>query len=190
MVGYLHKAKLYFIACSDGLAKRNQQRTFLGMSSVFRAIKNFSLATIAAISLAIGQMAADEANPVKSEAKLGTLIIEFDGLANDKGEVLAGLYNEAKKFPKENQALHNLKAKPAKKKCVIKAVKLPYGDYGVAAMHDENKSGNMDYNVIGLPKENYGFSNNKRPGLFGPPNFKACRFVIDKPVVKIKITLK
>ena len=120
MAGFLHKAKLYFIACSDGLAKRNQQRTFLGMSSAFKVIKKFSLAMIAAISLAIGQMAADETKPVKPEAKLGTLIIEFDGLANDKGEVLAGLYNEAKKFPKENQALRNLKGKPTNKKCTIK----------------------------------------------------------------------
>ena len=118
----------------------------------------------------------DEAKP---EVKFGTLLIELDGLANDKGEVLVGLYNDPKKFPKENQALHNLKGKPSKKKCVIKAMKLPYGEYGVAAMHDENKSGNMDYNLIGLPKEIYGFSNNKRP-VFGPPGFKACRFVIDK----------
>ena len=190
MVGYLHKAKLYCIACSDGLAKLNERRTFLGMSSVFRAIKNFSLAMIAAISFEIGQMAAGETKPVKPEAKLGTLIIEFDGLANNKGEVLAGLYNEAKKFPQENQALRNLKGKPTNKKCTIKTNELPFGDYALAVMHDENKSGNMDYNLIGLPTEKYGFSNNKRPGLFGPPNFKACRFVIDKPEVIIKITIK
>ena len=60
----------------------------------------------------------------------------------------------------------------------------------VAAMHDENESGNMDFNFIGLPTEIYGFSNNKRPGLLGPPGFKACMFKIDKPVVKIKIHLK
>ena len=139
-----------------------------------------------AYCVALGQAGGDEAKP---EVKTGTLIIEFDGLANNKGEVLAGLYNEAKKFPKENEALRNLKGKPAKKKCVIKALKLPYGEYGVAAMHDENKSGNMDYNLIRLPTEKYGFSNNRRP-VFGPPGFKACRFVIDKPVVRIKITLK
>ena len=167
------------------LAKGDQQRRFAEMLLGFGILDVRSLG--AACCLALGQATADETKP---EVKTGTLIIEFDGLANDKGEVLAGLYNEAKKFPKENQALHNLKAKPAKKKCVIKAEKLPYGNYGVAAMHDENKSGNMDYNVIGLPTEKYGFSNNKRPGLFGPPGFKTCRFVIDKPVVKIKITLK
>ncbi len=102
---------------------------------------------------ALGQAVADEAKPANPKAKLGTLIIEFDGLANDKGEVLAGLYNEAKKFPKENQALRNLKAKPVNKKCTIKTDKLPFGDYALAVMHDENKNGNMDYNVI-VPKEN------------------------------------
>ena len=39
--------------------------------------------------LALGQAVSDEAKP---ELKTGTLIIEFDGLANDKGEVLVGIY--------------------------------------------------------------------------------------------------
>lgn len=166
------------------LAKVNQRGTFVGMLSDLRMIGVWSLALFFCVSL--GHAVGDEVKPV---VKFGTLVIEFDGLPNDKGEVLVGLYNDPKKFPKENQAMHNLKGKPSKKKCVIKVIKLPYGAYGIAAMHDENKSGNMDYNLIGLPKEIYGFSNNKRP-VFGPPGFKACRFVIDKPVVKIKITLK
>ncbi len=167
------------------LAKGDRQRTFSPMSFILKKRGGLLLTAL----FALGQAVADEAKPANPKAKLGTLIIEFDGLANDKGEVLAGLYNEAKKFPKENQALRNLKAKPVNKKCTIKTDKLPFGDYALAVMHDENKSGNMDYNLI-VPKEKYGFSNNKSAGLFGPPNFKACRFVIDKPVVKIKITLK
>ena len=165
------------------LANRDWRRNFSSMSFELRKTGFLLLAAW----IALGQAVSDEAKPDPTTA---TLIIEFDGLANDNGEVLAGLYNEAKKFPKENQALHNLKAKPAKKKCVIKAEKLPYGDYGIAAMHDENKSGDMDYILFKVPTERYGFSNNKRPAKFAPPNFEACRFVIDKPVVKIKITLK
>jgi uncharacterized protein (DUF2141 family) len=166
------------------LAKVNQRGNFEGMLYYLKIISVWNLVLF--FCLALVQTVGDEAKPV---AKLGTLVIELDGLANDKGEVLVGLYNDPKKFPKENQALQNLKCKPSKKKCVIKAMKLPYGEYGVAAMHDENKSGNMDYTLIGLPKEIYGFSNNKR-AVFGPPGFEACRFVIDKPVVKIRITLK
>ena len=145
---------------------------------------------ILSLFLTFEQTRSSETKPKTSKAKTGNLIIEFTGLNNNKGKVLAGLYNDLKKFPKENQALQNLKEAPKNKKCIIKAQNLPYGNYALAAMHDENESGNMDFNFIGLPTEIYGFSNNKRPGLLGPPRFKSCMFKIDKPVVKIKIHLK
>ena len=145
---------------------------------------------ILALLFIFEQMDAGEAKPEKSKTITGTLIIEFSGLNENKGKVLAGLYNDSKKFPKENKALRNLKALPVNKKCIIKTTNIPYGDYAIAAMHDENESGNRDFNFIGLPTEIYGFSNNKRPGLLGPPNFKVCMIKIDKPEVKIKITLK
>ena len=88
-------------------------------------------------------------------------------MQNNKGKVLAGLYNEEKKFPKENLALRNLKEPPKNKTCTIKTMNLPYGDYAVAAIHDENESGNMDFNFIGLPTEIYGFSNDKRRDCSG-----------------------
>jgi len=168
------------------LAKRNQRRTLPPMSFV----RTISGSFIFVLLFALGQALGDEAKPTVPKAKMGTLIIEFSGLQNNKGKVLAGLYNEEKKFPKENLALRNLKEPPKNKTCTIKTMNLPYGDYAVAAMHDENESGNMDFNFIGLPTEIYGFSNDKRPGLLGPPGFKACKFKIDKPVVKIKIHLK
>ena len=46
-----------------------------------------------------GQMDAGEAKPEKSKTITGTLIIEFSGLNKNKGKVLAGLYNDSKKFP-------------------------------------------------------------------------------------------
>ena len=54
--------------------------------------------------LALVQTVGDEAKPV---AKLGTLVIELDGLANDKGEVLVGLYNDPKKFPTKTKHYKN-----------------------------------------------------------------------------------
>ena len=168
------------------MAKENQRRTFRSVP-----FKPTRIATFASTLLfSFCQITANEIKSSTSEVKTGTLIIEFEGLKNDKGKVLAGLYNDIKKFPKENEALQNLKQTPKNKICIIKADNLPYGDYAVAAMHDENESGNMDFNFIGLPTEIYGFSNNKRPGLLGPPGFKACMFKINKPVVKIKILLK
>ena len=139
------------------LAKENWQRRFAEMLLEFRMLLVHSLA--AACCLLLAQATGDETKP---KIKTGTLIIEFDGLANDKGEVLAGLYNEAKKFPKENQALRNLKAKPVNKKCAIKTDKVPFGDYALAVMHDENMSGNMDYN-LSCQRKNTVFQITKAP---------------------------
>ena len=164
----------------------NQRRTFPDVLYKLKIIGTLILSLL----FLFEKMDARETNPEITKPIIGTLIIEFSGLNKNKGKVLAGLYNDSKKFPKENKALRNLKAEPVNKKCIIKTTDLPYGDYAIAAMHDENESGNMDFNFIGLPTEIYGFSNNKRPGLLGPPNFKACMIKIDKPVVKIKIILK
>ena len=45
----------------------------------------------------------------------------------------------------------------------------PQGSYAVALFHDENDSGHMETNLLGIPTEGYGFSNN--PTLYlGPPS--------------------
>ena len=168
------------------MAKENQRRIFLSVPYSKKIVE----IVILSLLLTFEQTIASKTQPKTSTAKIGTLIIEFTGLNNNKGKVLAGLYNDLKKFPKENKAIQNLKKAPTNNKCIINAPDLPYGDYAVAAMHDENESGNMDFNFIGLPTEVYGFSNNKRPGLLGPPGFKACMFKINKPVVKIIIHMK
>jgi uncharacterized protein (DUF2141 family) len=52
------------------------------------------------------------------------------------------------------------------------------GKYAFKYFHDENNNNKkMDTNVIGIPKEGYGFSNNAK-GRFGPPDFKDTIFEI------------
>ena len=64
-------------------------------------VRTISGSFIFVLLFALGQALGDEAKPTAPKAKMGTLIIEFSGLQNNKGKVLAGLYNEEKKFPKE-----------------------------------------------------------------------------------------
>ena len=47
---------------------------------------------------------------------------------------------------------------------------IPAGSYAVAVLHDENKNEKMDFNLVGIPKEAYGFSNNAK-GFMAPPKF-------------------
>ena len=47
--------------------------------------------------------------------------------------------------------------------------------------------GKLDTNFLGIPKEPYGFSNEKK-GRFGPPKFKEVSFTLNKSsIFKISI---
>lgn len=64
---------------------------------------------------------------------------------------------------------------------------LPPGQYAVGIFHDVNLNNRMDNNFLGLPKEQYDFSNNAR-ALFGPPSFEDAAFTL-KGVIKQSIEL-
>ena len=54
---------------------------------------------------------------------------------------------------------------------------LPPGTYAIGIFHDVNLNNKMDNNLFGIPKEQYGFSNNAR-AFFGPPAFEAAAFEV------------
>jgi uncharacterized protein (DUF2141 family) len=64
---------------------------------------------------------------------------------------------------------------------------LPAGDYAIKLFHDANDNGEMDSNLLGLPQEGYGFSNNG--GTFGPASFKDAKFTVQDHV-QINIRLR
>ncbi len=47
---------------------------------------------------------------------------------------------------------------------------VPPGTWAVVAYQDENSNGELDTNMLGIPKEPYGFSRDAR-SKFGPPGF-------------------
>ncbi|MBI2231453.1 MAG: DUF2141 domain-containing protein [Deltaproteobacteria bacterium] len=63
---------------------------------------------------------------------------------------------------------------------------VPYGDYGVAAFHDEKSNGKMDKNFVGMPLEPYGFSNNLRI-ILGAPKWEKGKVAVRNPTTEISI---
>jgi uncharacterized protein (DUF2141 family) len=51
------------------------------------------------------------------------------------------------------------------------------GTYAVSLLDDENGNDEMDYKLITVPREGFGFSNNIKPGLKHPP-YDHCSFKI------------
>lgn len=65
---------------------------------------------------------------------------------------------------------------------------LPAGTYALAVFHDENGNGKLDTNLLGMPAEGVGTSNNRRP-FIGPPTWGGSKFVVAGNVA-LNITLR
>jgi uncharacterized protein (DUF2141 family) len=63
------------------------------------------------------------------------------------------------------------------------------GTWAIVAYHDENANRKYDRNMIGLPKEGGGFSNNP-PTFLGLPSFRSVRFPVHAPETEIRIRLR
>lgn len=62
------------------------------------------------------------------------------------------------------------------------------GEYAVMITHDENDNGKMDTNVMGMPLEGYGFSNN--PQVMRKPTWDEARFTVTDGDVAIDVELR
>ena len=55
---------------------------------------------------------------------------------------------------------------------------LPPGTYAIGIFHDANLNNRLDNYFFGVPREQYGFSNNAR-GFMGPPSFEDAVFSVE-----------
>lgn len=102
-------------------------------------------------------------------AHAAELNVEVAGLKSAKGKVFVAVYNRAEDFLKQPMRTATVDAQPGKVKLLIAG--LAPGDYAFSVFHDENGNGKLDTNLIGMPVEPYGFSNDAS-GNYGPPSFK------------------
>ena len=105
--------------------------------------------------------------------------IEIINLKSNKGYVLVSLFNDAKGFPNSAAAaVGKTKVQIHNGRAMASFTNLPGGKYAAAILHDENNNLKMDFNLVGMPKEGYGFSNDAK-GFFGPPSFEKAAFVVE-----------
>jgi len=123
-------------------------------------------------------------------AQTGSIEVKINGIENNDGVVMIGLYNSDSDFPDFDKGFTGA-APAADKNGVTHTFKdiLP-GTYALAVWHDEDEDKELDKNFLGIPKENYGFSNNAS-GTFGPPDFKDAAFEVKNgETTKLEISLK
>ena len=118
-----------------------------------------------------------------------TIEVEIKELVGVKGTLWITLHNDKDAFPsKHERAVQRAKVKVTSVPMHFKFEGVPYGEYAVSVVHDENDNGEIDRGFLGIPKEGYGVSNNATG--FGAFSYDAAKFKVDKPVLKQTILIR
>jgi len=114
------------------------------------------------------------------------ITVKITNLDGDSGKVYVALYNSEATFleKKYKSTISAIKDNG----CEIVFKNIPNGTYAISLFHDENDNNKMDSNFLGIPKEDYGCSNNAK-GFMGPPKWKDAKFKIQNNSVKQTIKL-
>ena len=103
------------------------------------------------------------------------LIVKVTMVKSTQGEVGCALFSSANGFPTENVAFPTKWQASSTDGVVCRFTDIKPGPYAVAVSHDLNGNRRTDTNFLGIPKEDWGISNNVRPNLRAP-TFDEARF--------------
>jgi uncharacterized protein (DUF2141 family) len=105
-----------------------------------------------------------------------TITVRVSAFRSAKGFLVCRLFTGPDGFPaKGYKRLQSVALTARSAECAFGDV--PPGTYAVAVFHDENANGKLDTNILGLPAEGVGTSNNRRP-LIGPPTWEGAKFEV------------
>ncbi|MFK7830184.1 MAG: DUF2141 domain-containing protein [Congregibacter sp.] len=105
------------------------------------------------------------------------LTLAITQIREARGVVYWSVYDSDKNFEAGESALASGGSRAAGDSLRITLHDLSPGNYAAKIYHDANENGDLDRNLIGLPTESYGFSNNA--GSRGPASFEDAKIVLD-----------
>ena len=123
-----------------------------------------------------------------SGEKNHSLSINISGIKEIKGNLYIAIFRPVDSFPVFGRQFKGLVKQVKGTSQIITFDELPPGIYSIAVYHDINKNKVLDKNLLGIPTEIYGFSNNARR-TFSAPSFQEAMVILNKDM-KISIQLK
>lgn len=123
------------------------------------------------------------------EAAPVTVTLRVTGFRSEAGVARVAVFRSADGFPADHtKAAKTWVGKIQGDQIQILLLDLAPGVVAFAVIHDENDNGRLDTNLLGVPVEGFGVSNDPAPTM-GPPSFAQGRFELDPddPVVEIEM---
>lgn len=103
-----------------------------------------------------------------------TLTVDIDNIQVQTGALMVELYANAEDYTSGKNPSAAMITPVTKAEHRLVFSDLADGQYALKVFHDENSNHSLDTNILGVPSEGYGFSNNA--SRFGPASFKDASF--------------
>ncbi len=118
-----------------------------------------------------------------------TLNVQVDGFKNVAGAAGIAVWNAALGFPEEiEHAVATTYVTIQDGTAVARFDQLPPGRYAVTVYPDKNDNRRFDKNWLGMPREDWGVSNNVRPRLRAPRFAEAMLdLAVGRHLVEIRV---
>lgn len=127
------------------------------------------------------------ATPAVSHA--ADLAIEIEGIQAQQGTVMVAVMASAQAWADQAPPAGLTSGTPDGDGTLrLNVAGLAPGSYAIRVLHDENGNGKLDFNVVGMPTEGYGFSNN--PRLLRAATFEEARFDVAETGASVRIVLR
>jgi uncharacterized protein (DUF2141 family) len=98
-------------------------------------------------------------------------------------------YKRENKFPDEGKFAFAKEVKPTKTgEITLSWADIPAGEYALAIYQDSNGNKKLDTNLVGYPKEPFGFSQNIKP-KFSAPAYEECKIAFNANITTFSIKL-
>jgi len=115
------------------------------------------------------------------------ITVEIFVITPPNGQIVVGLYRNSDRFPEPGKTFRSQTSPVTGEKMTVVFKNIPKDTYAIALYHDHNSNGQFDKNLLGIPLEAYGFSNNVSVTVT-PPAFKDAAFAFDgNRTIRIKL---
>lgn len=115
--------------------------------------------------------------------------IHIENIKNNRGNILIALFKDGVGYPDNHNEAVDWVILDAEVPTVFWETELSAeGYYAVTCFHDESASGKLKKNLLGIPTNPMGFSNNIKP-VIGAPSFLNTRFIAEGEFMEIHIRL-
>ncbi len=148
------------------------------------------LRAIVRTGLSIGLLAAFgvlHAQPARAES--ASLSIRVENVSERGGLLQVALYDEASYAGHDQPPIAKLSITAKAPVTVVTVPNIKPGVYAIKMFQDVHRTGSFAVNMLGIPEEPFGFSNDARP-LFDQPGFDRAKFQLANGMTSIVIHLR